>query len=68
MALQAAVKDDLWRCALPDATVAAPDGGEWRGFGVGMRERIDLLGIRGEKKTKGAIAGFFSCTAEEIRA
>lgn len=49
MALQAAVKNDLWHRGFPDATVASPKCVERRGFGV-RRERIDLLGIgRGRK-------------------
>lgn len=52
MALQAAVKDDLWHHGVPDATVASPDSVEQRGFGVKMRERIDLRGIGGGRKPK----------------
>lgn len=52
MALQAAVKDDLWHHGVPDATVAAPDSTEWRRFGVRMREWIDLQGIEGGRKPK----------------
>lgn len=51
MALQAAVKDDLWHRVIPDATVASPESVEWRGFGV-RREQIDLLGIGGGRKPK----------------
>lgn len=31
MALQAAVKNDLWHQGFPDATVASPESIEWKG-------------------------------------
>ncbi len=52
MALQAAVRDDLWHHGVSDATVASPDSIEWRGLGVRVREWIDLLGIEGGRKPK----------------
>lgn len=68
MTLQAAVKDVLWHHVLPDATVASSQWRRWEeGWFLHDKENWSARNLR-EEKTKGVIAGFFSCTVEEIRA